>query len=65
MVNIDRTVTAAVVADVLGVARHTVFRMVARGDLTPVYKAHGRTGLYLFDRADVEQLREQPAGAAE
>ena len=64
MVNIEHTVTAASAADLLGVARHTVFRMVARGDLTPAFKAEGRTGLYLFDRDDVEQLREQRAGAA-
>jgi excisionase family DNA binding protein len=64
MVNLEHTVTAAQAADLLGVARHTVFRMVARGDLSPAFKAEGRTGLYLFARGDVEQLREQRTAGA-
>lgn len=46
------------VANRLGVTVATVSRMVKRGDLPAVQKLPGRTGAYLFDRAEIEKLAD-------
>lgn len=47
--------TAAQVAERLGISTRTVSRMVARGDLTPAHKLPGDTGAYLFDAATIPE----------
>lgn len=42
------------VAEILGVSVRTVHRMVARNTLQSVAKMGGATGMYLFQRKDVE-----------
>jgi excisionase family DNA binding protein len=64
MVTVAQTVTAVEAAQMLGVDRHTVLRLRDRGDLSHVFKADGRTGIYLFARADVERLRDEREKAA-
>lgn len=49
------------VASQLSVDRSTVRRLVDRGVLTPTMKLPGKTGAYLFDRSDVEALKETRA----
>ena len=53
--------SAAEAAAILGVSTHTVGRYARRGVLTPVAKAPGRRGAYLFDRRDVERLAKRGA----
>jgi len=53
--------TSGRVARALGVSRRTVINLVDRGDLTPIDKADGPLGPYLFDPADVEQLAAERA----
>lgn len=52
------------VAELLGVNRATVNRRAAAGEL-PATKLPGRTGAYLFDRADIEQLANNQTALAE
>ena len=54
--NPDELVTTAEAADLLNVDRSIVIRHVQRGDLVPCQKLPGRTGAYLFVRADVQAL---------
>jgi excisionase family DNA binding protein len=61
MPNLDLVTTAEVAAH-LRVHVRTVHRMIASGKLTPVVKAPGPRGAYLFARKDVERLI--PKGAA-
>lgn len=49
--------TAQVVARI-GRSNSTVIRMVTEGKLSPVFKAPGIRGAYLFNRSDVEALAE-------
>ena len=65
MSNPRLTITSDEAATLLDVDRRSVVRFVVRGELTPALKLPGRTGAYLFERADVEQLRAQRAGAAQ
>lgn len=55
----DTTLTSATACSVLGVDRSTLVRWVQAGRIRPVFKFPGSNGAYLFERADVEQLREQ------
>lgn len=48
--------TTAQVADILGKSVPTVNRWAVEGVLTPVQKLPGRTGAYLFDRAEIERV---------
>lgn len=64
MSNPRLAITSDEAATLLGVDRRSVVRFVDRGELTPSLKLPGRTGAYLFERADVEQLQQQRAGAA-
>jgi len=47
------------VAQLLGVHVSTVARMVAANEIQPAMKIPGKTGAYLFDRADVERLARE------
>ena len=50
--------TVAQVAELLKQPRRTVAEQVRTGAI-PSEKLPGKTGAYLIDRADVEQLRQQ------
>ena len=50
-------ITTADAAKVLGVHVSTVSRMVASERLRPAVKVPGKRGAYLFNREDVEALR--------
>jgi excisionase family DNA binding protein len=54
----DQLLTTRDVADRLGVTPSTVSRLVARGDLTPVFKLAGPRGAFLFRPADIDQLEQ-------
>ncbi len=54
--------TVAQVADRLGRGRSTVLRLVTSGTLHPTQKLPGKTGAYLFDADEVDQIAET-AGA--
>ena len=56
--------TTAEAAEILGVDRTTVSRLVKRGDLEPAMKLPGKTGAYLLARADVERLRRERSSAS-
>jgi len=56
--------TSAEASDLLGVTRRTVQRMADAGTLPIAHKNPGRTGAYLFRRADVEALRESLVATA-
>lgn len=66
MHNIPDEVTTRQALEILGYSDpSTVTRYVQIGKLTPTRKLPGKTGAYLFARADVEQLaREQSVEAA-
>ena len=49
--------TTAQVANLLGKSVRTVNRMAEAGNLPPAIKVPGKTGAYLFHRADAERLR--------
>lgn len=53
--------TTAEAAATLQVDRRTVRRLIEEGALSPTMKLPGKTGAYLFDRADVEALKESRA----
>ena len=48
-------------ARILGKSPRTVHRLVESGALTPVLTAPGGAGVFMFDRADVEALRDERA----
>lgn len=50
------TIGAAEAAALLHIDRSVLTRWVQAGRLTPVFKLPGKTGAYLFHRADVEAL---------
>lgn len=58
-------IPTAEVAQILGVDVRTVHRMADDRRLTPSMKIPGRTGAYLFDRADVERLAADRRSDAE
>lgn len=53
--------TTAQVAEVLHIDVRSVHRLVEREMLAPATKLPGRTGAFLFARADVEALVEERA----
>jgi len=63
MVNLEQDITTAQAAEVLDVEHRSVFRMVKRGELSPSAKLPGRTGAYLFKRAEVERLAKSRSRA--
>lgn len=61
----DDLITTREAMDVLGYADpSSITRAVAERKLTPARKLPGRTGAYLFDRAEVQRLLDERAGAA-
>jgi excisionase family DNA binding protein len=46
-------------AQLLGIDRSVLSRMVSKGKIEAAFKSPGRTGIRLFRRADVEALAEQ------
>lgn len=48
---------AADAAEILDVTRRDIPRLVAGDELRPTAKLGGRTGAYLFDRAEVERVK--------
>jgi len=54
-------VTTRHVADRLGVTPRQVARLVERGELTPVVKAPGPTGAFMFNADEVDDLVERTA----
>ena len=43
-------------AELLGVTRFHVSKMARDGRIPVAHKGHGRTGVYLFRREDIERL---------
>jgi excisionase family DNA binding protein len=56
---------AAEAAEMLGVSKDTLVRMVARGDVPMVQKLDGQKGAYIFERAEIERLANEQAAAAQ
>ena len=56
--------TTAEAALILGKSVTTVNRLTAAGQLTPSHKLPGKTGAYLFNRADIEAAAGDKASAA-
>jgi excisionase family DNA binding protein len=56
-------VTVTELAERWGVTTRTVQRRIARGELTPAMQLRGKNGAYLFNRADVEALDDDPSPA--
>lgn len=57
-------VTSADAAARLGVGRSTIARLVRAGHLTPVMKAPGIRGAFVFDQSEVDALAASRAKAA-
>lgn len=57
-----RAITVREAAEVLGMNRRTVLRIIQRGDLR---KKPGQPGIILLDAAEVERFRAARAGAVE
>lgn len=58
-------ITTQEVCEILDLTPSGVSRLVDRGGLTPERKLAGRNGAFLFNRSDVEKLRDQRAADAE
>lgn len=52
----SQLISSAEAAEILNYHVATINRMVAAGKLTPAIKLPGKTGAYLFNRADIEAL---------
>lgn len=50
------TIGSSAAARILGLSHRAVLDRVKAGTLTPVTRLEGRTGAYLFDRAEVERI---------
>lgn len=55
---------AAEAADILGVSKDTLIRMVASGEVPLVQKLDGPKGAYIFKRAEVERVAAKAEAAA-
>lgn len=56
---------SAAVCDLLGVDRSTLVRWVQRERIVPAFKLPGSNGAYVYDRTEIERLRDRlTAGAA-
>lgn len=55
----ETTVTSATACSWLGIDRSTLTRWVASGHIAPAFKYPGSNGAYLFDRREVERLRDE------
>ena len=56
--NLDDLVNLSQAAEILGVSRVTVYKMIRRGDLSPVQVA----GLPYVDKGEVEDLKRRRSG---
>lgn len=54
----DSLLTTGQVAERLRINRRTVWQRVQHGQLTPAVKLPGANGGYLFDRAEIEAMKE-------
>lgn len=54
----DKWVTTADAAAILEVHVRTVHRLTESGELNPAIKIPGKTGAYMYHRADVEALAQ-------
>lgn len=61
MTETGEIIGSAEAAEILGVDRRTLTRMVADGRIEPATKLPARTGAYLFDRAAIEALANADA----
>lgn len=62
MPNLPDEVTTRQALDILGYSHpSTVIRYVREGTLTPTRKLPGVSGTYLFERKDIEKLRDRQA----
>ena len=52
-------------AEIVGKSVPTINRWAAEGVLPPAQKLPGRTGAYLFERSEVERVRDEYAAGAE
>lgn len=57
--------TSTEASEVLAVNRRTIQRLANAGTLPIAKKSPGRTGAFLFTRADVERLRDELAARAD
>jgi excisionase family DNA binding protein len=55
---------AAEAAEILGVSKDTLIRMIARGEVPMVQKLDGVKGAYIFERAEVERVAAELAEAS-
>jgi predicted DNA-binding transcriptional regulator AlpA len=55
------TLTTKQVTEQYGLSRSTLRRRVEAGTLTPLLKLEGRTGAYVFTRAEIERYLEAVA----
>lgn len=55
--------TTAQVAEITGWSITSINRWALAGDLKPVRKLPGRTGPYLFDRAEIERIARERSAA--
>ena len=55
---------SAEAAEVCGVDRATFNRWVVAGEIEPAVAMPGRTGARMFERADVERIRDERLGAS-
>jgi excisionase family DNA binding protein len=58
------TITTAQAAEILRCSRRTIARMAEDGRLDPLLKFPGWRGGYLFTRAEVERVRDEPRAKA-
>lgn len=55
---------AAEAAEMLGVSKDTLVRMVARGEVPMVQKLDGVKGAYIFERGEIERVAAEQAVAS-
>jgi excisionase family DNA binding protein len=59
----ETTVTSSTVCSQLGIDRSTLVRWVQAGRITPAFKFPTSNGAYLFERAEVERIRNERTAA--
>jgi hypothetical protein len=57
--SVQELIGSGEVAEMLGIDRRQVTRLVRSGRLVPVQKLPGHTGAYVFPRAVIEALRDE------
>jgi excisionase family DNA binding protein len=61
----DRSlIGSAEACEILGIDRSTLTRWVDKGRILPVHKNPGQTGSYIFQRTEVERLKDQAKAAS-